>query len=149
LGAGAQTLSMTFTPDDAFAYDPVTVSVPLTVLKATPALSWPSPADIFPNTPLGAAQLNATADVAGAFVYAPASGTHLAAGTHTLSAAFTPADTANYATGTVTTSIQVQNRTPILLNPGDQANADGSPYAFAVGVDAPVGYWRFDDTTGS
>jgi hypothetical protein len=57
----------------------------------------PIPADITYPTLLSGTQLNATADVGGAFVYTPASGTQLNAGPgQTLHVAFTPTDTRNY-----------------------------------------------------
>jgi uncharacterized repeat protein (TIGR01451 family) len=69
----------------------------LTVTKATPSITWGNPADIIYGTALGAAQLNATADVAGTFSYTPASGTVLGAGDgQTISVSFTPTDSANY-----------------------------------------------------
>src|SRR5439155_507498 len=61
--------------------------------KATPTITWNNPADITYGTALGGTQLNATASVAGTFVYTPASGTLLNAGSgQTLHVAFTPAD---------------------------------------------------------
>jgi uncharacterized repeat protein (TIGR02543 family) len=74
-------------------------SVTLTVLaqpRTTPAVDWASPAPVVQGTALSAAQLNASSPVPGTFVYAPAAGTVLGAGTHTLSAVFTPADTMLY-----------------------------------------------------
>jgi hypothetical protein len=49
------------------------------------------------STPLGLAELNATANTPGTFVYSPADGTFLTAGTQTLSVTFTPTDTTHYA----------------------------------------------------
>ena len=51
-------------------------------MKATPAITWPTPAPITYGTALSGTQLNATAPdgVAGTFVYAPASGAVLGAG---------------------------------------------------------------------
>ena len=67
------------------------------MLKATPTITWPTPADITYGTALGATQLNATASVPGTFVYTPAAGTVLNAGRgQTLSVTFTPTDAANY-----------------------------------------------------
>ena len=41
LNAGAgQTLSVTFTPTDTANYTPATATVPITVLKATPTITW-------------------------------------------------------------------------------------------------------------
>jgi hypothetical protein len=60
-------------------------------------ITWPAPADIVYGTALSATQLNATANVAGTFVYAPVAGTVLNAGSsQTLSVTFTPTDAANY-----------------------------------------------------
>ena len=57
--------------------------------RLTPVITWPTPDAITYGTALDAAQLNATADVPGTFVYAPASGTVLPAGSaRTLSVRF-------------------------------------------------------------
>ncbi len=80
----------------------------LTVNKATPTLAWATPASITDSTPLSSAQLDATASVAGTFVYTPAAGTILHAGQNqTLSVLFKPADSADYATAGTTTTIAV------------------------------------------
>src|SRR5205085_2092840 len=91
LNAGAaQTLSVTFTPTDAANYASATAAVAINVLKGVPAITWPTPADITYGTALGVAQLNATANVSGTFVYAPAAGAMLNVGAaQTLSAKFT------------------------------------------------------------
>ena len=81
LNAGAaQTLSVTFTPTDAANYTTATASVRSTCSKATPVITWPTPADIVYGTALSATQLNATTTVPGTFVYTPAAGTVLNAG---------------------------------------------------------------------
>ena len=74
LTAGAQTLSVTFTPTDTTDYTTASATVTLTVNKATPAITWATPAAITYGTPLSATQLNATSTVAGTFVYSPAAG---------------------------------------------------------------------------
>ncbi len=107
LNAGTQTLSATFTPSDTTKYPTATSSVSLTVNKATPVLTWATPAPITAGTPLGATQLNATASVPGTFAYTPPSSTVLSAGTQTLSVTFTPTDTTNYTTATMNVSITV------------------------------------------
>ncbi len=66
------------------------------VEAATPTLTWATPAAITFGTALSATQLNATASVAGAFVYNPPAGTVPAAGNQTLSVTFTPTDTTDY-----------------------------------------------------
>ena len=105
-------LQVTFTPDDSANYNGSSGGAPLTVVKATPAVSWSSPADIVYGTALGAAQLNATADVAGTFSYSPAPGTVLNAGSHTLSVTFTPNDAANYNGSSANVTLIVAKATP-------------------------------------
>ncbi|HEY9072619.1 MAG TPA: hypothetical protein VIN67_00680, partial [Desulfobaccales bacterium] len=62
---------------------------------------------------LSATQLDATASVAGTFVYTPASGTVLnTVGSQTLSVTFTPTDTTDYATATGTVSLTVNTSQP-------------------------------------
>jgi streptogramin lyase len=94
--AGIQTLSATFTPADTSKYTTATATVFLIVNKATPAITWATPAAITFGTGLGASQLNATATVPGAFYYDPEAGAVLPIGSKTLSVTFIPTDTANY-----------------------------------------------------
>ncbi|MDR3725650.1 MAG: FG-GAP-like repeat-containing protein, partial [Terracidiphilus sp.] len=112
LGAGPQTLSVTFTPTDATDYTTATTTVQLTVNKATPSITWASPAAITYGTALSATQLNASSVTAGMFAYTPASGTVLGAGPQTLSVTFTPTDATNYASATTTVQLTVNKATP-------------------------------------
>jgi Flp pilus assembly CpaE family ATPase len=107
LAAGRHTLSVAFTPRDSADDAPAQASVQLTVTKATPIITWQAPVPISYGTPLGAAQLDATALISGVFVYTPAAGNVIAAGTQTLSVTFTPTDTANYTTAQATVSLVV------------------------------------------
>jgi hypothetical protein len=83
--------------------------------RATPVLTWATPAPIFTTTALSATQLNATAAgiggavLPGTFVYTPAAGTTLAAGPQVLTTTFTPADPVNYTTASAQVTIQVNN----------------------------------------
>ena len=80
----------------------------LTILKATPVITWPTPASIVSGTALSSKQLNATANVPGTFTYTPPSGSVLPAGNgQTLSVLFTPTNTTDYKTHTATVSINV------------------------------------------
>jgi len=108
LSAGvAQPLSVTFTPNDSVNYTTATASVAITVMQKTPAIAWSAPATIIAGTALSAAQLNATASVAGSFAYTPGAGTVLPAGpAQPLSVTFTPTD-ANYTTAAATVPITV------------------------------------------
>jgi hypothetical protein len=114
LAAGTQTLSVTFTPADTTDYTTAATTVQLQVNKATPAITWATPAAIPFGTPLSSSQLDATAAVPGTFVYSPAGGTVLSIGSHTLSVTFTPADTADYTTATATVKLTVNKPAPIL-----------------------------------
>jgi FG-GAP-like repeat/Bacterial Ig-like domain (group 3) len=81
-------------------------------------LSWSTPAAITYGTPLSGTQLNATDAVngtalAGTYVYSPASGTVLPAGTSTLSVTFTPSNT-QYGPETGTVQITV-NQDPTYI----------------------------------
>jgi hypothetical protein len=106
-GVGHQ-LSVTFTPTDIAAYTTATATAAITVLKATPLLTWETPADITAGTPLSASQLNATANVAGGFTYTPPIGTVLGVGAgQVLSTTFVPTSTANFNTASKTVPITV------------------------------------------
>lgn len=107
LGAGTQTLSATFTPTDSTDYNAATTAVSFTVAKAAPTVTWPAPGSIVVGTALGSAQLDATASAPGTFAYTPPAGTVLAAGNQTLSAVFTPSDSADYNTATASVMLLV------------------------------------------
>ena len=126
LKAGVQTLSVTFTPTDSIDYTTVTSSVPITVKQAMPSVSWAAPAAITYGTALSATQLDATASVAGAFVYSPPAGTVLKAGVQTLSVTFTPTDSVDYATATSSVPITVNAATPVINWPTPSAITYGT-----------------------
>jgi hypothetical protein len=98
------------------------------IFAVAPTITWASPAAITYGTALSATQLNATASsctstgVAGTFVYNPALGTVLAAGTQTVSVTFTPTDTTDYTTATASVSLPVNQATQTITfsNPGTQ-----------------------------
>ena len=112
LGAGSHTLSVTFTPSDTTDYNGATGSVVLAVNRVTPTMSWTTPTAITSGVVLSAAQLDATANTAGGFVYSPALGTVLSAGSQTLSVTFTPSDTTDYNTATGSVLLTVNSATP-------------------------------------
>jgi len=71
-------------------------------------ITWSNPANIGYGTPLGASQLNATANVPGSFAYNPPAGTVLPAGSkQVLSVTFTPADTTDYNVATDSVTVDV------------------------------------------
>jgi Tol biopolymer transport system component len=77
-----------------------------------PAIAWNAPSDIVYGVALGGDQLNASADAPGTFTYTPAAGTVLPAGTHLLTATFTPADPQRYATASATATVVVHKARP-------------------------------------
>jgi hypothetical protein len=78
------------------------------ILAATPQISWANPAAIVFGGALGSAQLNATVNAPGTLTYTPPAGTVLPVGNNqTLTVNFTPADSANYTTGSASVMINV------------------------------------------
>jgi hypothetical protein len=78
-GAGACTVTAAQAGDANYeAAAPVAQT--FTIAQAVPVIAWPAPADITLGTPLGTGQLNATANIAGAFIYVPPIGTLLPLG---------------------------------------------------------------------
>jgi hypothetical protein len=114
LGAGAYTLTTTFTPNDTTDYTTATATTSIIVNRANPSITWNAPAAITYGSPLGAIQLNAIASVAGTFVYSPGTGAVLTAGSHSLGATFTPTDNADYTSATAGVSITVNQATPAI-----------------------------------
>jgi len=116
LAVGSHTLNVTFTPANAANYTSSTAkaSVTLTVNKATPAITWATPAAITYGTALSATQLNASSAVAGNFAYSPAAGKVLAAGQQTLTATFTPTNSTDYTTATATVTLTVNKARPTI-----------------------------------
>ena len=125
LSAGTHTLSVLFTPTDS-NFPPAQAAVSLSVTKATPTIDWTTPTAISYGTALGASQLNAKASVPGSFVYAPAAGEVLSAGTHTLTATFTPRDTADVATAQAEVTLTVTKATPLITWPTPAAISYGT-----------------------
>jgi N-acetylneuraminic acid mutarotase len=131
LGAGTQTLTVTFTPTDTTDYAAVTASVSIVVNKATPTLTWPAPGAIVYGTALSSAQLDAAANVAGTLTYSPAAGAVLGAGTQSLSVTFTPTDSTDYNATTTAVNLTVNKATPTISWPTPAAIAAGTPLGSA------------------
>ncbi len=132
LAAGSQSLSATFTPADAVDYKAVTVTNSVSVTPAVPPVTWASPAAISFGTALSATQLDASSPVAGTFVYSPALGTVLGAGTHTLTATFKPAVSADYVTTTTTISLVVAPVAPTLAFTVANHHVTDAPFVVAA-----------------
>jgi hypothetical protein len=128
LAAGEHTPSVVFTPEDASNYESAQAAVQLTVLQATPVISWPALDPIAFGEALGDAQFNATASVAGAFAYVPEAGELLAPGSHELTVTFTPADGLNYTDAEASASLTVVETLPTEIGwPTPPAISYGTP----------------------
>jgi hypothetical protein len=123
--AGSYAVVASFGGDGNHA--PSSAAATITIGKAPAVVTWNQPAVIVYGTPLGAAQLNASSNVAGTIAYSPAAGTVLAAGTgHVLTATFIPGDAANYAGASAGTSIAVV-AAPLSIRANDAAKPFGAP----------------------
>jgi hypothetical protein len=125
LPGGSNSLSAVYGGDANFTGATSNTVVEM-VSKTTPTISWSAPAAISYGTPLGGAQLDATSSVQGIFAYAPAAGTVLGAGVHTLTATFTPTNTDQYNTATASVSLTVVKATPSILWPTPAAITYGT-----------------------
>ena len=90
----------------------------LTITQAISIITWTNPASITYGTALSSTQLNAAANVPGAFAYTPTNGTLLPAGTNTLSAIFTPTDTTDYTGAATNVSFVVKAPAPVIQSVG-------------------------------
>jgi hypothetical protein len=105
--AGVYTIQAVYNAAGGFATSS-DLSKQLSIGKATPAITWVSPAAIPFGSALGSGQLNATANAAGTFVYTPPAGTVLPQGNgQTLSVMFTPSDSNDYVSASANVTINV------------------------------------------
>jgi hypothetical protein len=109
-----------------------------TITQATTVLTWVTPASISYETALSSTQLDATSGgVAGTFVYTPAAGTVLSAGSHTLSVAFTPTDAVDYSAATATVTLTVTKTTPtVILTSSANPSVYGGSVTFTATTNA-------------
>ena len=122
--AGSQSITATDT-----ATSSVTGTESSITVRATPQITWSTPASIVYGTPLGTAQLDASANVPGTITYAPAAAAILNAGSgQTLSLTFTPSDSTDYTTAGATTTLTVTKATPTLNVIDIGGRFDGSPF---------------------
>jgi hypothetical protein len=127
LTAGNHTISASYSGDFSFAGNS-SASLPQTVAKAMPTLSWANPASIAYGTGLDAAQLNATASAPGTFSYTPGVGTILNPGLQQLSTTFTPTDSTDYNGAAGNAAVMVN----IVVGAGQTISLPGSGQVFAV-----------------
>ncbi len=115
-------------------------STTASIQPSTPAISWPSPAALTYGAALSGTQLDATASLAGVpvpgtYVYTPAAKTVLNAGNdQKLSVTFTPSDSTDYHTTTVSTTIDVAPARPVLSLSAPGGTFNGNPFAASVSI---------------
>jgi hypothetical protein len=111
-GTGTCSLTANWEADSNYAAASATQST--SASKATPVITWATPAAITYGTALSGTQLNATGSVAGTFAYNPLAGTVLGAGSQILSVTLTPTDTTDYRTVTAQVTLPVNKATPVI-----------------------------------
>jgi hypothetical protein len=138
---GSRTLTATYTPSDLTAYTTATATVPLTVIKVIPTLTWATPAPITYGTLLSATQLDAVASapatanapaipvLPGKYSYAPGVGALLPGGSQMLSVIFNATDSTDYTTATDSVSLSV-NQAAELTSPAPTTTLTGASQAF-------------------
>jgi hypothetical protein len=101
--AGTYAVSLTCTANSLSS----TATTTLTITKAAPVISWSTPSAITTATKLGSSQLNAFSYIPGSFTYSASAGSTLPIGDVLVTATFTPTDTTNYTSATMTVTIKV------------------------------------------
>ncbi len=120
----------------------------LVIAKLPSVITWAVPTTIPFGMALSGTQLNATANIAGEFIYSPASGTVLAVGTPTLNATFSPTDNTNYTSATAqqTLTISAAALVPTFTTqPQSQPAFVGATVTLAAtvnGIPAPTYQWQ-------
>jgi len=124
MGAGSCTITASQAGDTNFN---AATNVPqtFTINKANPVITWNPPAAITYGVALSSTQLNASPSTPGNFVYNPATGAVLAAGTQTLNATFTPTDTTNFNSVTPSVSLTV-NKASLTVTANNAARVFGT-----------------------
>ena len=112
--AGTASIKVAFSGD--INDQPSTNTINLTIARATPTLVWADPANITAGTPLSSTQLDATASFDGAylpglFIYTPAAGNVLPAGSgQTLLVTFQPTNATDFQSVTAPPSPSTSSR---------------------------------------
>ncbi len=108
----------------------------LSITQVLPSITWPKPSDILYGTPLSTTQLDASTSIAGTFTYSHAAGTILDAGTNqALIVTFTPTDTVDVASSSLSVSINVTQAAPTFAGlTASQSIVFGQPTLTVTGV---------------
>jgi hypothetical protein len=133
LHAGDCTITLSQPAGDNANYaDAPPITHTATIGRATLMLAWDAPSAIVYGTPLGSAQLRATASfggsvVPGSFAYTPGPGSVLTAGSHTLGVTFTPDNATDFTTAQASVGLTVTRATPIVTWATPDPIAYGTP----------------------
>jgi len=119
-GAGVESESVIFTPDDTAHFTTVSGSVKVTVNQANPAIvKAPTASPILVGQTLSASTLSGgVAFVPGAFAWTSPATVISTAGSNSESVTFTPADSVDYTTATTTASVLAIQATTATANLG-------------------------------
>jgi type VI protein secretion system component Hcp len=145
--AGTYTVVAHFSSADPNYQSADSAALTFGIAQATPGITWSTPAAITYGAALGATQLDATANVPGTFVYTPAAGTVLAAGTQKLAVAFTPSDTTNYTSANASVQLAV-NQAPLTITANSTSKTYGQAVTFAGTEFTTSGLVNGDTVTG-
>ena len=126
LTAGIHSLTAIYAGDTNFVTS-TSPALGVTVSKATPVITWPTPSPITYGTLLSSLQQNASTTAAGTFAYNPAPFTLLSVGTYTLSTTFTPTDSTDYTIATASVTLVVNPATPQIYWPTPGPISFGTP----------------------
>ena len=155
---GSKTGSFTITNLPAEAvWQPTygTTALSLTLIKLVPQIVWPTPANIVYGTALSVTLHDATAvspvvagtNLVGAYIYAPATGTILDAGSNQmLSVVFTPGDLSHFTNVTGYAAITV-TKAPLTVTPTNVAKTYGQTTAIGGGGFTVSGLVNGDSVT--
>jgi hypothetical protein len=152
LKVGSQDLSVAFTPTNTGTYSNAVAGAVILVTKGTPTITWPTPLPVPAGTVLSSTQLDATANVAGTFVYDPPAGTTVSpssaatplsvgqGGTEVLKVTFTPTDTTDYNTATAQVNLTItSSATAVRITASEKAVVEGASVKFTATVPSNLG----------
>jgi hypothetical protein len=104
------------------------------ITQGVPQITWVPQGTLTFGTPIGSAQLDATANVLGTFTYSPAPGAMLPAGSQVLSVTFQPIDTTDYRAASDSVTIAVARAMPALSVSASGGTFDSSPFPASVAI---------------
>jgi sugar lactone lactonase YvrE len=126
IGAGANSGNVVLTDNNLNQTNAVQTIALGGNATGAPTITWATPAAITYGTPLSAAQLDASASVAGTFAYSPSAGAVLPGGLDTLTVTFTPTDTTDYLSATANAQLTVNQASQTVSFPAPASQRKGT-----------------------